>query len=101
MPWCGSFSGRQVSLLCGEAGSLYYNQQLPTWHIARRGPQDGDEDDLIHQLKRLSPIAVTDVSSPLRHALRDESGLRLRNLESGEDHWLKYPSRDDQESPSP
>jgi len=28
-----------------------------------------------------------------------ESGLRLRNLESGEDHWLKYPvTRDDQES---
>ncbi len=28
-----------------------------------------------------------------------ESGLRLRNLESGEDHWVKYPvTRDDQES---
>src|SRR5256886_14046115 len=28
-----------------------------------------------------------------------ESGLRLRNLESGEDRWMKYPvTRDDQES---
>src|SRR6202043_2392562 len=28
-----------------------------------------------------------------------ETGLRLRNLETGEDHWVKYPvTRDDQES---
>src|SRR5256885_8990327 len=30
-----------------------------------------------------------------------ESGLRLRNLQTGEDRWVKYPiTRDDQESRS-
>jgi len=33
------------------------------------------------------------------HVIETESGLRLRNLETGEDHWVKYPvTRDDQES---
>src|SRR5258707_3420793 len=34
-----------------KLASLYYNQHLPTWHIARRDRKTGDEDDLIHQIK--------------------------------------------------
>src|SRR5204863_339779 len=34
-----------------KLGSLYYNQQLPTWYIARRDRKTGDEDNLIHQIK--------------------------------------------------
>src|SRR5260370_11665973 len=34
-----------------KLGSLYYNQQLPTWHIARRDRKTGDEDEIIRQIK--------------------------------------------------
>src|SRR5258708_6429569 len=33
-----------------KLGSLAYNQQLPTWHIAPRARKTGDEDDLIPQI---------------------------------------------------
>src|SRR5437879_1259295 len=84
-----------------KLGSLYYNQQLPTWYIARRDRKTGDEDSLIHQIKSaFRPVLSPDGRQVLyvtRH--ETESGLRLRNLESGEDRWVKYPvTRDDQES---
>src|SRR6266566_2420285 len=84
-----------------KLGSLYYNQQLPTWYIARRDRKTGDEDNLIHQIKSaFRPVLSPDGRQVLyvtRH--ETESGLRLRNLESGEDRWVKYPiTRDDQES---
>src|SRR5207245_5578346 len=84
-----------------KLGSLYYNQQLPTWHIARRDRKTGDEDDLIHQIKSAFRPVLSPDGKQVLYVTRyeTESGLRLRNLESGEDHWLKYPvTRDDQES---
>ena len=84
-----------------KLGSLYYNQQLPTWHIARRDRKTGDEDDLIHQIKSAFRPVLSPDGKQVLYVTRyeTESGLRLRNLESGEDRWVKYPvTRDDQES---
>ena len=84
-----------------KLGSLAYNQQLPTWHIARRDRKTGDEDDLIHQIKSAFRPVLSPDGKQILYVTRyeTESGLRLRNLESGEDHWVKYPvTRDDQES---
>jgi len=84
-----------------KLGSLAYNQQLPTWHIARRDRKTGDEDDLIHQIKSAFRPMLSPDGKQILYVTRyeTESGLRLRNLESGEDRWVKYPvTRDDQES---
>src|SRR6266550_3849507 len=84
-----------------KLGSLSYNQQFPSWHITRRDRKTGDEDDLIHQIKSaFRPVLSPDGKQVLYVSRYEtESGLRLRNLESGEDRWVKYPvTRDDQES---
>src|SRR5213594_113909 len=84
-----------------KLGSLYYNQQFPTWHIARRDRKTGDEDDLIRQIKSAFRPVLSPDGKQVLYVTRyeTESGLRLRNLESGEDRWVKYPvTRDDQES---
>src|SRR5216683_574602 len=84
-----------------KLGSLYYNQQLPTWHIVRRDRKTGDEDSLIQQIKSAFRPLLSPDGKQVLYVTRyeTESGLRLRNLESGEDRWVKYPvTRDDQES---
>jgi len=84
-----------------KLGSLYYNQQLPTWHIARRDRKTGDEDNLIDQIKSAFRPLLSPDGKQVLYVTRyeTETGLRLRNLESGEDRWVKYPvTRDDQES---
>src|ERR1700682_1358203 len=84
-----------------KLGSLSYNQQFPSWHITRRDRKTGDEDDLIHQIKSAFRPVLSPDGRQVLYVTRyeTESGLRLRNLESGEDRWVKYPvTRDDQES---
>ncbi len=84
-----------------KLGWLAYNQQFPTWHIARRDRKTGDEDDIIHQIESAFRPVLSPDGKQILYVTRyeTESGLRLRNLETGEDHWVKYPvTRDDQES---
>ena len=84
-----------------RAGGFTYEAQFPLWQVARRDRKTGDEDVLINQLgSSMRPVLSPDGSSILyvtRHETED--GLRLRNLQTGEDRWVKYPiTRDDQES---
>jgi Tol biopolymer transport system component len=82
-------------------GGFTYNAQFPLWQIARRDRKTGDEDVLIEQLdSSFRPVLSPDGTQVLYVTRYEtESGLRLRNLQSGEDHWVKYPiTRDDQES---
>jgi len=81
-------------------GSVY-NQMSFGWQIARRDMQSGEVDTLT----QADGGAVRPLPSPdgrwLVYGTRFETqtGLRIRNLESGEDRWLKYPiQRDDMES---
>src|SRR3984893_4476173 len=82
-------------------GPSSYNAQLPLWKIVRRDRKTGDEDEIISQPESAFRPTLSPDGKQLAYVTRyeTESGLRLRNLETGEDHWVKYPvTRDDQES---
>ena len=82
-------------------GPFSYNVQFPLWRIARRDRKTGDEDDIVDQLESAFRPVISPDGKQLLYVTRyeTETGLRLRNLETGEDHWVKYPvTRDDQES---
>ncbi|HMD38305.1 MAG TPA: amidohydrolase family protein [Candidatus Acidoferrum sp.] len=84
-----------------KLGSLNYNAQFPMWHIARRDRKTGDEDEIIGQPESAFRPAVSPDGKQIVYVTRyeTETGLRVRNLETGEDRWVKYPvTRDDQES---
>jgi Tol biopolymer transport system component len=78
-----------------------YNVNFPLWQIIRRDRITGDEDTITDE----GGSAIRPVLSPdgkkLVYGTRfdTETGLRIRDLSTGEDRWLKYPiQRDDQES---
>ena len=82
-------------------GGFTYNAQLPLWQIARRDRKTGDEDVLLQQLESSFRPVLSPDGSQILYVTRyeTESGLRIRNLQTGEDRWVKYPiTRDDQES---
>ena len=84
-----------------KAGGFGYNQRFPQWRIARRDLRENVEDVIIEaQGSAFRPWLSPD-GKLLAYATRFEqnTGLRLRNLETGQDRWLAYPvQRDDQES---
>jgi Tol biopolymer transport system component len=82
-------------------GGFAYNAQLPLWQIARRDRKTGDEDILLQQPESSFRPVLSPDGTQLLYVTRyeTESGLRMRNLQTGEDRWVKYPiTRDDQES---
>ncbi len=82
-------------------GPFSYNQMFPQWVIKRKDRKTGDEDVIIEQPTSAFRPLVSPDGKMLLYVTRyeTESGLRLRNLETGEDRWVRYPvTRDDQES---
>jgi Tol biopolymer transport system component len=82
-------------------GPFSYNAQFPQWSIMRRDRKTGDEDSIIEQLESAFRPTLSPDGTKLLYVTRyeTESGLRLRDLQSGEDRWVRYPiTRDDQES---
>jgi Tol biopolymer transport system component len=82
-------------------GGFEYNAQFPLWQIARRDRRTGDEDVLLQQAESSFRPVVSPDGTQLLYVTRyeTETGLRLRNLQTGEDRWVRYPiTRDDQES---
>ena len=84
-----------------KTGGFEYNLSFPQWQIARRDLTTGMTD----VLTQAPGSAVRPLLSPdgrrLVYGTRfdTQTGLRVRDLETGEDRWLKYPvQRDDQES---
>ena len=84
-----------------KAGGFEYNMRFPQWRIARRDLKENVEDVIIEaQGSAFRPWLSPD-GELLVYGTRFEqnTGLRLRNLETGEDRWLAHPvQRDDQES---
>ena len=81
-----------------------YNAQLPQYQIGTYDLEDGDMAVITSRYGS----AFTPTPSPdgkwLVYGTRyeEETGLILRNLESGEERWLAYPiQRDEQESIAP
>jgi Tol biopolymer transport system component/imidazolonepropionase-like amidohydrolase len=84
-----------------RSGGFVYNAPFPMWQIVRHDLRTGDQDP-ITQVQgsafrpRLSPDGRLLVYGT-RH--EQQTGLRVRNLDTGEDRWLVYPvTRDEQES---
>jgi Tol biopolymer transport system component len=82
-------------------GPFSYNAQFPQWTIVRRDRKTGDEDPLIEQLESAFRPMLSPDGAKVLYVTRyeTESELRLRDLQSGDDRWVRYPvTRDDQES---
>jgi Tol biopolymer transport system component len=85
------------------AKSGYFSDDIkfPLWQITRRDLRTGEEDVITSsQGSAIRPLLSPD-GDTLVYATRYDSGtaLRIRDLATGEEHWLKFPvQRDDQES---
>lgn len=84
-----------------KKGGFAYNVNFPLWQVARRDRRTGDED----VLTQADGSAFRPLLSPDGRTLvygtrfNTQTGLRIRDLSTGDDRWLKYPvQRDDQES---
>ena len=84
-----------------RTGTFTYNARFPLWQVYRHDTETGD----VTQITNAQGSAIRPVISPdgkwmvfgTRH--KAQTGLRVRNLESGAERWLAYPvTRDDQES---
>lgn len=92
--------GRYLYFARRGPGSVY-NQMSFEWEIYRRDMKSGDTD----RVTQTEGGAIRPLISPdgkyLVYGTRFETqtGLRIRNLDTGTDRWLKYPiQRDDMES---
>jgi Tol biopolymer transport system component len=84
-----------------RTGSFGYNVTLPLWQIVRRDRTTGDEDVITSAPGSAFRPVLSPDGKQLVYGTRfdTESGLRIRDLSTGADRWLKYPiQRDDQES---
>lgn len=78
-----------------------YNLTLPLSQITRRDLITGDEDTVTDATGSAMRPVISPDGKLLVYATRydSETGLRVRDLQNGEELWLKYPvQRDDQES---
>jgi Tol biopolymer transport system component len=82
-------------------GLFSYNVTLPLWQLIRRDRVTGEEDVVTEApTGALRPLLSPD-GNTLVYATRyeTETALRLRDLKSGAERWLKYPiQHDDQEA---
>lgn len=82
-------------------GPFSYNTMFPLWEIKRKDRTTGDEDTIIQQPESAFRPLLSKDGKLLLYASRyeTETGLRLRNLQTGDDRWVRYPvTRDDQEA---
>jgi len=78
-----------------------YNSMFPLWEIRRKDRKTGEEDTIIQQPRSAMRPGLSPDGKFLLYATRHETetGLRLRNLATGEDRWVRYPvTHDDQEA---
>ena len=96
-----SKDGRYLYYASRQSPLGFYNVTFPLSQIVRRDLVTGDEDPVTDAPgSGMRPLISPD-GNTLVYATRyeTETGLRVRDLKNGEEHWLKYPvQRDDQES---
>jgi Tol biopolymer transport system component/imidazolonepropionase-like amidohydrolase len=84
-----------------RTGLFSYNVRFPLWQIHRFDRDTGEDATITNaQGSAMRPVLSPD-GKLLVYATRfdGQTGLRIRNLETGDERWLMYPvTRDDQES---
>jgi Tol biopolymer transport system component len=93
--------GRYLYYARRNGGWGYNLDSLSSWQVARRDRVTGDEDTIATRPGGAFRPALSPDGKWLVYATRHETqtGLRIRELATGEERWLKYPvTRDDQES---
>jgi len=84
-----------------RSGSFTYNARFPLWQIYRHDRETGDDSQVTNaQGSAMRPLLSPD-GKFLVYGTRykTDTGLRVRNLETGGERWLVLPvTRDDQES---
>lgn len=84
-----------------KRGGFGYNVTLPLWQIVRRHIQTERDDTLTNEQGSAFRPQLSSDGQWLTYGTRfqHETGLRIRNLQTGEDRWLAYPiQHDEQES---
>ena len=95
-----SLDGRYL-FYANRDGGFEYDARFPMWQIARKDLRTGHEDVLTQDLgsgvrPTISPNGRFLVYGTRHHG---ETGLRLLDLQTGENRWLAYPvTHDEQES---
>jgi Tol biopolymer transport system component len=83
-----------------KRGHTWTENDLPNWSIARRDLKSGTDETVIESSGAAMHPALSHDGRLLAYASRfgQKDGLRLRNLETGEDKWIAFPiDRDGQE----
>jgi Tol biopolymer transport system component len=96
-----SKDGRFLYYTSRQTPDGFYNVIFPLSQITRRNLITGDEDTVTDSPGSAMRPEISPEGNLLVFATRTETetGLRIRDLKNGEEHWLKYPvQRDDQES---
>ena len=82
-------------------GTFTYNAQFPLWQVYRHDRETGDASQVTNARGSAMRPAISPDGKWLVYGTRHktQTGLRVRNLETGAERWLIYPvTRDDQES---
>ena len=82
-------------------GGFGYNQQLPLWQVRRLELSTNEHIELTAAVGSAFRPVLSPDGTKLVYGTRfdTKTGLRIRDLQSGQDEWLVYPvQRDDQES---
>jgi Tol biopolymer transport system component len=96
-----SRDGRYLYYTTRVSPNGLYNLVFPLSQITRRDLVTGDEDTLTDAPGSAFRPEISPDGNLLVYATRKETetGLRIRDLKTGEERWLQYPvQRDDQES---
>ena len=87
-----------------KRGHTWTENDLPNWSIARHDLKTGQDETIIQSAGGAMRPALSHDGKLLAYASRttanggQQDGLRLRNLETGEDRWITFPvDRDGQD----
>jgi len=95
-----SRDGRYLYYAARKNG-LAYNAQFPLSQIVRHNRITGEDDTVTNAPESAFRPEISPDGTKLVYGTRyeTETGLRIRDLATGDERWLKYPiQRDDQES---
>ncbi|WP_129775559.1 amidohydrolase family protein [Peristeroidobacter soli] len=76
-----------------KAGTTWTEQEPPQWSITRRDLRSGKDEEIVNSLGEAMQPVVSHDGRKLVYASRhlNDTGLRIRDLNSGDDQWLLYP----------